>query len=165
MFVWYGLVTTGLDGQITEADAVKFLEKSASMNYLPAMNEVGLDLYTGKYLKQDRNQAIEVWKLAKKLGSAEAGVRIAVADIYGYTKTANYDKAIEDINNAINEGSVLAQATLAYCYENGIGVETSEPQAVKYFRLAAQRGSRFAYDELKSLYNSIRPKEKIFQLN
>ncbi len=165
MFVWYGLVTSGLDEQITEADAVKLLEKSASMNYLPAMNEIGLDLYTGKYLKQDRNKAIEVWQLAKNMGSKEAAVRIDVAEIYGFVKSSDYQNAIDNLNKAIDEGSVLAQATLAYCYENGIGLPTSEPQAVKYFRLAAQRGSRFAYDELKQLYNAIRPKDKMFQLN
>ncbi len=165
MFVWYGLVTSGLDQQITEADAVKLLEKSASMNYLPAMNEIGLDLYTGKYLKQDRNKAVEIWQLAKNMGSKEAAVRIDVAEVYGFVKSSNYKNAIDNITKAIDEGSVLAQATLAYCYENGIGLPTSEPQAVKYFRLAAQRGSRFAYDELKQLYNAIRPKDKMFQLN
>ncbi len=165
MFVWYGLITSGFDAQITEADAFKLLEKSVSMNYMPAMNELGLDLYTGNYLKQNRNKAIEIWQLAKNLGSSEAGVRIAVAEIYGYLKTSDYQKPIQEITEAIDEGSVLAQATLAYCYENGIGLETSEPQAVRYFRLAAQRGSRFAYDELKQLYNAIRPRDKMFQIN
>ena len=165
MFVWYGLVTSGLDNQITEADAVKLLEKSASMNYLPAINELGLDLYTGKYLTQDRDKAIQVWKLATNMGSSEAAIRIEVAKIYGFIKTTDYQSTIDNIKKAIDEGSVLAQATLAYCYENGIGLETNEPNAVKYFRLAAQRGSRFAYDELKQMYDAIRPKDKIFHLN
>lgn len=165
MFVWYGLVTSGMDGQITVDDAVKLLEKSASLNYLPAVNELGQDLYTGKYVKQDRDKAIQVWKLAKNMGSSEASVRIAIAEIYGIVKTYNYQNTIGVIKKAINGGSILAQAALAYCYENGIGLETNEPDAVKFFRLAAQRGSRFAYDELKQMYDAIRPKDKIFQLN
>jgi TPR repeat protein len=65
----------------------------------------------------------------------------------------------------MNEGSVLAQATLAYCYQRGIGTEKSIPIAVKYYRLAAQRGSQYAFNQLKGLYNSVRPDNKEFQLN
>ncbi len=165
MFVWYGLFSIGIDAQLTETDAVNLLKKSASLNYLPAMNELGLDLYTGKYLKQDRDKAIEVWEFAKNLGSSEASIRISIAKIYGYLKISNFSSAIDEIRKAIKDGSVLAQATLAYCYRNGIGVEVSEPEAVKYYRFAAQRGSRFAFDELKQMYDAVRPTDKIFRMN
>ncbi len=165
MFVWYGLFSVGLDNQLAETDAINLLKKSASLNYLPALNELGLDLYTGKYLKQDREKAIEVWQAAKNLGSYEASVRISIAKIYGYLKTSDYSSAIEEIKKATNEGSVLAQATLAYCYKNGIGLDVNESEAAKYYRFAAQRGSRFAFDELKQMYDSIRPQDKIFSIN
>ncbi len=165
MFVWYGLFSIGIDAQLAETDAVNLLKKSAALNYLPALNELGLDLYTGKYLKQDKNKAIEVWQFAKNLGSDEASLRLSIAKIYGYMKNTDYSSAIEQIRKAIKDGSVLAQATLAYCYKNGIGVEVSEPEAVKYYRFAAQRGSRFAFDELKQMYDAIRPADKIFRIN
>lgn len=165
MFVWYGLFSIGLDMQLAEADAINLLKKSAALNYLPALNELGLDLYTGKYLKQDRDKAIEVWQAAKNLGSYEASIRISIAKIYGYLKISDYSTAIEEIKKAVNDGSVLAQATLAYCYKNGIGLDVSEPEAVKYYRFAAQRGSRFAFDALKQMYDAIRPPDKIFSIN
>ena len=165
MFVWYGLFSIGLDMQLTEADAVNLLKKSAALNYLPALNELGLDLYTGKYFKQDRDKAIEVWQAAKNLGSYEASIRISIAKIYGYLKIPDYNPAIEEIRKAVKDGSVLAQTTLAYCYKNGIVLDVSEAEAVKYYRFAAQRGSRFAFDELKQMYNAIRPSDKIFDVN
>ena len=60
---------------------------------------------------------------------------------------------------------VLAQISLAYCYENGIGVSVSKSEAVKYYRLTAQRGNQLGYDELKRMYNEIRPSDKIFDTN
>ncbi len=172
MFAWYGLFSIGLDAQpasqlggLTEGDAVNLLKRSASLNYLPAMNELGLDLYTGKYLKEDREKAITVWQYAKNLGSYEASIRISIAKIYGYLKISDYTSAIEEIRKATKDGSVLAQATLAYCYKNGIGLDVNEPEAVKYYRFAAQRGSRFAFEELKQMYDALRPPDKVFSIN
>jgi TPR repeat protein len=59
---------------------------------------------------------------------------------------------------------VLAQVALGYAYENGIGVELNKSEAVKYFRFAAQRGNRFAYEELKRIYDEIRPNDSQFNL-
>jgi TPR repeat protein len=64
-----------------------------------------------------------------------------------------------------NDGSILAQFTLGYCYENGIGVKKNLPNAVKYYRNAAQRGNQFAYEQLKRLYNNLRPATETFKVN
>ena len=145
MFVWYGLFSCGFDNQIVEDEAVNMLKKAASLDYIPALNELGLDLYTGKYLKQDREKAVAVWQHAENLGSREASLRILVAEIFGYVKTEDFQSTVDKMQKADEEGSILAQATLAYCYENGIGTETNEAKAVRYYRMAAQRGNHFAY--------------------
>lgn len=165
MFIWYGLFSAGLDNQIAEVDAINLLKKSASLNFIPAINELGLNLYTGKFLKQDREKAVEVWQAAKNMGSREAYMRIMVAEIFGYAKATDFQNTIEEIRKADDDGSIIAQATLAYCYENGIGTETNEAKAVRYYRLAAQRGSRFAFDELKQMYDALRPNSSNYKVD
>ncbi len=165
MFIWYGLFSTGMDNQIVEQDAIKLLEKAAELHYLPAMNELGLDYYTGKYIKRDMSKALSIWKIASNSGSKEAELRLSISKIYGADDTAEYITAVDSIKNAVKAGSVLAQATLAYCFQNGIGVDKNLPNAVEYYRFAAQRGSQFAYNRLKQLYDSLRPEKKEFRLN
>jgi len=58
----------------------------------------------------------------------------------------------------------MAQITLAYAYEKGIGVQKSKAEAVKFYRLTAQRGNYAGYEELKRLYDEIRPKENKFTI-
>ena len=54
---------------------------------------------------------------------------------------------------------------LRLCYEKGLGTSQSKPKAVNYLRLAAQRGSRFAYEELKRIYDTQRPGDPEFLLS
>jgi TPR repeat protein len=51
------------------------------------------------------------------------------------------------------------------CFEQGLGTAQSKTEAVNYFRSAAQRGSRFAYEELKRIYDEQRPPDKEFLLS
>ncbi|MGD1007292.1 MAG: tetratricopeptide repeat protein [Ignavibacteriaceae bacterium] len=165
MFVWYGLFSSGIDNQITETDALNFLKKAASLNYIPALNELGLNLYTGKFLKQDREKAVTIWQHSENLGSREASLRILVAEIFGYVKAEDFQNTVAEIQKADDAGSILAQETLAYCFENGIGTETNEAKAVMYYRMAAQRGSRFAFDELKQMYDALRPNDSNYKVD
>ena len=165
MYIWYELYILGFDRQFTEGDAFNLLNKAANQNILPAMVELGLSYFTGKFVNINKEKALSLWTVAEKMGSLEASVRIATAMLLGEVVTDNMDttKYLQILNVADNLGSVLAQATLGYCYENGIGVNKSIPEAVKFYRLGAQRGNRYAYDQLKRMYDSIRPPE--FQFN
>ena len=165
MFAWYGLFTLGYNIQIVESDALKLLKNSAALNFIPSLNELGLDYYTGKFVKKSKSNAISIWQAAVNLGSSEAKLRIAIANINNHESSNNFNNSFSEIEKSMDEGSVLAQATLAYCYQNGIGTELSIPQAVKFYRLAAERGSQFAFNQLKGLYNSIRPDNPEFRMN
>ena len=65
---------------------------------------------------------------------------------------------------AANQGSVLAQAALAYCYENGIGVDKRKSMAARLYRQAAYRGNENAYNSLKRMYDEIRPDDEEFEI-
>ena len=157
MYVWYGLYILGFDRQFTDGDALNLLTKAASLNNTQAMVELGLVYYTGKITREDKSKALNIWRNAAQLGNSEGKIRLAAADLLDNKNSRNIREPLQILFNAEDLGSVLAQVALAYCYENAIGVSKSKPAAVKYYRLASQRGSRFAYNELKRLYNEIRP--------
>lgn len=164
-FVWYGLKKLGYDNRLSDADAVELLTKAVNQKYYPAFIELGFNYYTGKYIKMDKQKGLTLWKLAKNYGSTEANVRIAASEIYDSVEKPDLEKTISFLEKAESEGSLLAQFTLAYCYESGIGVKQNTPEAVKYYRDAAQRGNQFAYEQLKRLYDQIRPTSKQFKVD
>ncbi|MFO7444947.1 MAG: tetratricopeptide repeat protein [Ignavibacteriaceae bacterium] len=165
MFVWHGLHTLGFDNRIAERDALNLLTKSASLRYLPAMSELGLSYYTGKTGDEDKSKAISIWKDAERLGSKEAKVRIETAIIFDTGNPGQYQYSFEELLEAAEDGSLLSQVSLAYCYETGKGTKMSMAEAVKYYRYAAQRGSQYAYKELQRIYDSVRPDESIYNIN
>lgn len=165
LFVWYGMNFINYDNRLMIGDAVNLLQQSAKANYLPAMIELGLNLYTGREMKQDRTEAIRIWELAALTGSIEAKVRLLTAAIYNNEYLFDSKSTFKDLMQFAEKGSVLAQVALAYCYQEGIGVAPSKSEVVKYYRLASQRGSQYAYRELQRLYDEIRPEDPEFSLN
>jgi hypothetical protein len=165
MFVWYGLTALGFDNRIAESDAINLLMKAASLHHLPSIIELGLNNYTGRFLDQNKDSAIDLWETASKNKSIEAKTRIAAGIIFDEIKSDDYSNSIETLFEASKDGSVLAQVALGYAYEKGNGVRISKGEAVKYYRLAAQRGSRFAFKELKRIYDEVRPKDDEFLTN
>ncbi|HSP87693.1 MAG TPA: tetratricopeptide repeat protein, partial [Ignavibacteriaceae bacterium] len=146
-------------------DALNLLVKSASQGYMPAINELGLNYYTGTLLSEDKEKALELWESAERINNPEAKTRIAAGNIFGEIKSEEISESIKSLTETSEDGSVLAQVVLAYAYENGIGLEQSKSEAVKYFRFAAQRGNRFAFKELKRIYDEIRPDDSEFRVN
>lgn len=163
-FVWYGLHKLGYDNRLTEKDALNLLEKSAAQNHLPAIIELGYNYYSGKYIAQDKNTGIQLWNNASKLSSIEANVRLAVSKVFDQKISDNFSEEIKILQDAESKGSLLAQFALGYCYENGIGLNKSIQEAVKYYRESAQRGNQFAYQQLKRLYDNLRPAVERFKV-
>ena len=162
-FVWYGLQKLGYDNRLTEKDAIELLQKAATQNHIPAIIELGFNYYTGKYVKIDKQRGIEYWRIAERLQSPEAEVRVITSKIFDSNTILTNE--ISSLEKFENNGSILAQFTMGYCYENGIGVKKSIPIAVKYYRNAAQRGNQYAYEQLKRLYNNLRPNTEVFKVN
>lgn len=162
-FVWYGLEKLGYDNQLTDLDAAKLVLNSANQNHIPALIELGFNYYTGKYFKQDKNKALEIWQIAKDLGSIESNVRIIASRLYDSPGSVS-SSDIEALKKFSENGSLLAQVALAHCYENGIGINKNMAVAAKLYRTATQRGNRFAYEQLKRIYDSIRPNSQNFRI-
>jgi TPR repeat protein len=164
-YAWAGLLALGfggimLQGQafITEAQGLSMLKKASGRGHLPSMIELGLCYYAGRWVAQDQDAGVDLWRQAARGGSREAEIRIAVTTVRGERRDTLEDKhALEILQGAVQGGSVLAEMALGYCYDNGVGVPRITAVADRFYRAAARRGSQDAFRALKLLYDRIRP--------
>lgn len=167
-YVWACLRALGFDGVLLNADAwladdqaMQFLQHSADSKHVPSIVELGLCFYSGRWVPQDQNAAMDLWTRAALLGSSEARVRLAILKARRGTEV---DDALATLLDASRSGSVLAEVALAYCYERGVGVPVKKGEAAALYRSAAQRGSQDAFRALKRMYDEVRPMDKTFQV-
>jgi uncharacterized protein len=163
-FVWYGLTSSGFDRRITLNDAIELLKNAASKKYIPALIELGLNYYSGRFLAMNQAAGLKIWEEAEKMGSKEATVRLTTARIFDSIVSTDSKKDFKILKEHAEKGSLLAQVSVAMCYENGVGVSKSKSEAANLFRIAAQRGSQFAYEELKRMYDELRPLDSEFNI-
>jgi len=159
-----GMALTEILPSQQKEDIISFLLKSANQQWVPAIIELGAAYFNGQLVPQQRQKAIELWIQAHAMGSKEALVRLASATILTGVGPFSRDSAMKILTVANSEESLLAEVTLAYCYERGIEVQKNIGQSVRLYRNAANRGSAIAFDALKRLYDSVRPKEKEFEV-
>ncbi len=162
LFTWACLVGLGFDRQITDAQALQMLEQAASKNFPQAIVELGLCYNSGRWVKRDQRKAETFWRKAAGLGNKEAGTRLAILKIRGGKK--DYEPAVGVLQKALNEGSILAEFAMAYCYETGTGVQQNKGEAARLYRSSGQRGSQDAFRALQRMYDQLRPREKLFRL-
>jgi TPR repeat protein len=163
MYVWSGLIALGLDYSLTENQAFELLTKAENKNHINSIIEIGLAYYTGSLVEKDSLKAIEYFEKAASLNSSEAKIRLAYISLLDKGHGGKKDDLMT-LKKYSKEGSVLAEAALAYCYENGIGVKMSKARAAGLYRQAAQRGNEAAYNSLRNMYDFIRPEDEEFQI-
>jgi TPR repeat protein len=156
-FVWYGLASLGFESRIVLSDALSLLEGASAQYYLPAMMESGLNYYTGQFGNFDPENGTRIWRTAAQLGSSEAEIRLAASRLFDTFVSTDKEKDFKRILKAMDEGSLFAMVSIGLCYKDGVGTKKSLSDAVHYLRLAAQRGSQYAYEELLRMYDTIRP--------
>lgn len=164
LFVWSGLQATGFDRQITETQALEFLRRAASDTFPSALVALAMCYYDGRWVTRDRAKARTLLDRARVSGDTEAAIRLLVLDITQDSSTGVSNDVRAILGQAASNGSVLAESMLGYCYQYGKGGSASVPDAVKYYRKAARRGSVAAYEALKTLYDEQRPDDELFRL-
>lgn len=163
-YVWAALTALNFSFQITKEQALKLLKKAAEHGSIPALIELGAAYFNGATVKKNPNKAQEYWGRAVKKGSKEAEVRIAFASVLFAPKNKNLRDEILFLKEAAEKGSVPALNALGFIYEKGISVKKNEAKAAEYYRRAYYLGDQKAYDALRSMYDEIRPKDKIFEI-
>ncbi len=169
LYVWAGLYSFGLEvpllrahAYITPQQAVAFLRKAADAGYVPALLELGLWYYSGRWVPQDGSRALACWKEAERRGSSEATLRLAVMSVRQSTDPGTLEKAVDNLRAASARGAILADVALGYCYERGVVVPQSPSEAAQLYRSAWRRGSLDAYRSLRRLYDALRPHDPEF---
>jgi uncharacterized protein len=170
-FTWAALAALKIDylmaqkeGFITDKQALEFLRHASSLNHQQAIIELGLCYYSGRWVPENRSEAIALWQRADSLGNREAAIRLAALDVRSERDSVKLANSIALLEQSSQKGSVLAQVALGYCNETGTGVVKRIPEAVRLYRNAAQRGSQDAYYALRRLHDQIRPPDKEFQI-
>jgi TPR repeat protein len=170
-YVWAGLLALGFEvpliqakAYITPSQAVALLGKSADAGYLPALIELGLCSYGGRWVQRDERKAAMFWEEAERRGSAEARLRLAVTGVRHDTSAAALAQVVAELREASEHGAVLADVALGYCFEQGIVVARSFAQAAEYYRNAWRRGSQDAYRALRRLHDALRPRDPQFTM-
>ncbi len=159
MYVWAGMAALGFNYQITKEQAFGMLKKASQLKHIPSMVELGNAYFAGSQVKKDTAKAYYYWKKAAELGSAEAEIKINFNNLTNpnLSKKRKHN-SFKKLMQFANKGSVIAQALLGLCYEQGIGVKINKAKAAEFYRMAALRGSESAYYSLKRMYDKIRPK-------
>ena len=163
-FAWAELIASDFDHQLTQSQALELLQSAASRDYPPAVVELGMGYYTGTWVQQNRDKAIKLLRSADRVGFREAGIRLSMIEVQEHKNSAPASSSMSALWRATEDGSVLAQTMLAYCYETGLGVPRDTSEAVRLYRKASQRGSNAAYSALKNLYDEIRPSDAEFRI-
>jgi TPR repeat protein len=165
LFVWADLTALGLDNQLTERQAFQFMVTAAENGNTEA--EIALALFSreGKWMKPDEDRALDLLRQAADAGSHEAKLRLRLLTAFGKDKTTRPDSTSGELRQLAERGSILAQEILGYCYESGISITQDRSAAIRYYRLAAGRGSMVAYHALKRMYDDLRPPEKEYVIS
>lgn len=164
LYVWSGLTSIGFNKLLNEKQAFDLLQRAASAGHVPAMVELGLCYFAGRWAQKDRGKAIELWNRASALGSLEAEIRLAAANVMGQIHTQELNTAFSILRATAKQGSLFSDLTLAYCYEKGIGLPQNKGEAYRIFHKALLRGSETAFRALRSMHDDIRPPDKEYQM-
>lgn len=165
MFVQSELIALDFDGHITEKQALDLLIKAADRGNSTAAVHVGICQQTGRWVVQDREKALAIWRSAAAAGNAEAVVRAAAGTLLtaGATDVDAADH-LTILRRADSHGSILARVALARALETGIGVSRNPGAATRLYRACAQRGSRAALEALRRMHDNIRPSDPLFRI-
>jgi uncharacterized protein len=164
LYVWSGLTSIGFSTLLNEKQAFDLLQRAALAGHVPAMVELGSCFFSGRWTSQNRDKAVEWWNKASTLGSLEADLRLATANILDQIHTEDIGTALSVLRSTAKAGSMLSDLALAHCYEKGIGVMQNKGEAYRIFHKSMMRGSETAFRALRSMHDEIRPSNQEFQM-
>jgi TPR repeat protein len=163
LYVWAGITAIDFSKMLSGEQAIKLLERAALAGHIPSLVELGLCSITGRWVKQDKEKASELWTHASVEGDVEADIRIATANVVGELHTEPIDTALSILRRTSRNGSLLSDLGLAYCYEKGIGVPQDKGEAYRTYHKAMRRGSEKAFQALRRMHDDLRPSDSEFQ--
>lgn len=138
--------------------------KAAEIGDTDAMVNVAHRYMNGHGTTKDEKSAEHWFNRAVKAGNADG--HCGLGDLYYYGVAGhrrNYKRAAEAFRKGVEKGMATCQFNLGFLYEHGQGVRKNRREAIRLYRLAAERDSR-AVDQLKLMGVEVFDPEAIQQL-
>ena len=144
------------EGEGTEQNYEKgmyYLQLSAAQNNSGALNSIGYLYSEGLGVTQDYSQAFTYYKLAADMGNVDALFNLSSLYVFGNGIEKDEEMGFQYCKKAADNGHSWAQYVAGLSYlSGGVGVESDEVQAVKYFNLASEQKVPEAQCELALCY-------------
>lgn len=141
--------------------AIEWFEKGLSRGFLACGLNLAKEYMSGKYIDMNIHKAIEILDRVLELPHDDdmkatyVESVMTLADLYYYGKddhlAQDNEKAFHLYKKAAEEGDSLAYYRLGTMYEYGYYVSMSIPQAVYWYRLAAEKNYEPANNKLTEL--------------
>ena len=150
---WLGNIKRDSGTSTDRQQAVRYFQKSASLNNPYAMSVLGqmYDTTLDGFLHDD-SQAFIWYQKAANLGDTAAMMNTGVMYAKGRGVTKDERKAVEWYQKAANLGDADAMNRLANMYRNGQGVVQNDTKAVELYQKAANLGDVSAIYNLGWMY-------------
>ena len=116
-------------------ESYNYISRAAKNDYPPALFNMGYFHDYGIYVKQDIKKAREYYRRAAELGDADAGLRLAIADV----KSGNEASGIAEMKRRAETDNV-AKYDYALCVERGAGEPVDMLRAVDLYVECAKNG-------------------------
>lgn len=158
LFVYSAVALLNNNSKLSEKESYDVLKKAASLEYIPAEIELGRALFTGAYGEKNREAAFALWRRGKTNEGDILSLCYSVIDKPEQVTAS----LVQQLNEAADEGSIIALVTFGYTLENGLGGKQDKAAAERIYRKAASRGSKTGYFALLRLYDSLRPSSPKF---
>ena len=128
---------------------IQLLREAAEAGVLDAAISLAQAYDLGRMVAKDRLEGYRYWLIAANLGDRKAMLEVGLRLKNGETPAgADPAAAAAWFGKAAKAGEVVANAYLGQLFEQGQGVFKSLAEAERLYRLAADKGSFFAMDQL-----------------
>lgn len=136
---------------ITEKQALQFIEQSAAKDFALAQHMLGTFYEQGKYVPASQAKAFAWFEKAALNNHTDAFVSVATQYYLGRGVAVDYDLAAKWYEKAAEKGDVGSQYLIASMYETGTGVKKNVQSALDWYTAAARQGDFVAKEKAKVL--------------
>lgn len=133
-------------------EALIWLTKAANNGFLPAKNTLGTCYFYGQCVKEDKEEAVKLYRYAAERGFAESQHHLG----YCYSKGLGVEKdekeAFKWEKMAADQSNMIACNNIGHFYEYGIGVDKDNKKALTWYLKASEMGYSDADANIGDLY-------------
>ena len=119
-------------------EGVSWLEKSASQEFFPAQERLGLYYFNGEILKEDKKEAFRWLKPAADKGSVLAQKLVAASHFYGDYLQKDMKASFDYFMLAANQGDPFAQNSVGNSFFYGQGTDINYEEALNGIKVKEQ---------------------------